>query len=70
MILFELHEEYGTIVFIKEMELQRYGVFCHMFNLKVFYIAVIDDEIAGITACNDGKVPSVQIKGKEFKNIK
>ena len=41
--------------------------FQHMFNLEVFYIAVIDDEIAGITACTDGKVSSVQLEGKELK---
>jgi hypothetical protein len=33
-----------------------------MFNLDVFYIAVIDGEIAGIAACTDGKVSSVHLK--------
>lgn len=41
--------------------------FQHMFNLEVFYVAVIDGEIAGITACTDGKVPSVQLVNKELK---
>lgn len=41
--------------------------FSHMFNLEVFYVAVMDGEIAGITACTDGKVPSVHLEGKEFK---
>lgn len=41
--------------------------FSHMFNLKVFYIAVIDGEIAGIAACTDGKVSSVQLKSQELK---
>ncbi len=41
--------------------------FSHMFNPEVFYVAVMDGEIAGITACTDGKVPSVQLKAKELK---
>lgn len=38
-----------------------------MFNLDVFYIAVIDGEIAGIAACTDGKVSSVHLKSQELK---
>ena len=41
--------------------------FRHMFNLEVFYVAVIDDEIVGITACTDGKISSVHLESKEFK---
>ncbi len=41
--------------------------FSHMFNLDVFYIAVIDGEIAGIAACTDGKVSSVHLKSQELK---
>lgn len=41
--------------------------FSHMFNTEVFYVAVIDGEIAGITACTDGKVPSVHLESKELK---
>ncbi len=41
--------------------------FSHMFSLEVFYVAVIDDEIAGIAACTDGKVSSVHIESKELK---
>lgn len=41
--------------------------FSHMFNLKVFYIAVIDGEIAGITSCTDGKVSSIHLENKELK---
>lgn len=39
----------------------------HMFNLEVFYIAVIDGDIAGITACIDEKVSSVHLERKELK---
>jgi len=41
--------------------------FSHMFNLEVFYVAVIDDEIAGIAACTDGKVSSIHLESKELK---
>lgn len=41
--------------------------FSHMFNLEAFYVAVIDGEIAGITACTDGKVSSVHLESKELK---
>lgn len=41
--------------------------FSHMFNLDVFYVAVSDSEIAGITACTDGKVSSVHLESKELK---
>ena len=41
--------------------------FSHMFNLDNFYISVINDEIAGMAACSDGKTPSVILNKKEFK---
>jgi ribosomal protein S18 acetylase RimI-like enzyme len=41
--------------------------FAHMFNPEVFYIAVIGDKVAGITACNDGAVPSVILNHREFR---
>lgn len=41
--------------------------FSHMFNLEVFYIAIIDGEVAGIAACTDGKVSSVHLKSKDLK---
>ena len=41
--------------------------FSHMFNLEVFFVAVIDDEIAGIAACTDGKVSSIHLESKELK---
>lgn len=41
--------------------------FSHMFNLDVFYVAIIDNEIAGITACTDGKVSSVRLESKKLE---
>lgn len=44
--------------------------FSHMFNLEVFYVAEIDGEVAGITACTDRRVPSVFIKSKDTIYVK
>ncbi len=41
--------------------------FSHMFNTGVFYVAVIDGEVAGIAACTDGKALSVRLESKELK---
>ena len=41
--------------------------FQHIFNPEVFYVEVINDKIAGITACNDGTNPSVILKKREFR---
>ncbi len=40
--------------------------FAHMFQLDTFYAAVIDGELAGITACTDGKQPVVVLKKYPF----
>ena len=41
--------------------------FRHMFHLDVFYVAVIDGEIAGIAACTDGKNPPIHLDRKELQ---
>lgn len=38
-----------------------------MFNLEVFYVAVINGEISGIAACTDEKISSVHLVRKELK---
>jgi ribosomal protein S18 acetylase RimI-like enzyme len=43
------------------------NAFSHMFNLDVFYVALLNDEICGIAACNDGKIKSVHLEKKELK---
>jgi ribosomal protein S18 acetylase RimI-like enzyme len=40
--------------------------FEHMFVLDVFFVAVIDGEIAGITACTDGKISCINHNKKEL----
>jgi ribosomal protein S18 acetylase RimI-like enzyme len=42
--------------------------FEHMFVLDVFYVALVDGEIAGITACTDGKIMPINHSKKELKN--
>lgn len=39
----------------------------HMFNLNVFYVALIDDKIAGMAALNNGKERTVRMSKKEFQ---
>ena len=41
--------------------------FSHMFLLEEFYIAIVDGEIAGITACTNGKSAPVKFDKKELK---
>ncbi len=43
------------------------NAFSHMFNLDVFYVALLNGEICGIVACNDGKMKSVHLEKKELK---
>lgn len=38
----------------------------HMFVLDVFYVAIIDGEIAGITACTNGRMTSTVSNKKEL----
>jgi ribosomal protein S18 acetylase RimI-like enzyme len=56
----------GFIFFSKDKE-KLIQAFCHMFNLEVFYVAVIDSEIAGIAACTDGKIPTVKLNSNQMK---
>lgn len=58
---------YQWLIFFSGDKEKLSKAFQHMFNLEVFYVAVIDDEIAGIAACTDGKVSSVKLEGKELK---
>jgi ribosomal protein S18 acetylase RimI-like enzyme len=39
----------------------------HMFVVDVFYCALIDGEMAGITACTNGKVSSVYLNKQELR---
>ncbi|WP_195575147.1 GNAT family N-acetyltransferase [Paenibacillus sp. 1001270B_150601_E10] len=59
---------YQWLTFFSKDKAKLTKAFSHMFNLEVFYVALIDNEIAGITACTDGKVSSVYLERKEFIN--
>ena len=41
--------------------------FSHMFVLEQFYVAVTDDEVAGVAACTDGESQSVKLNAKELR---
>jgi ribosomal protein S18 acetylase RimI-like enzyme len=41
--------------------------FAHMFVLDQFYVAVVDNKIAGMVACTDCKTLSVRLNNKELK---
>ena len=41
--------------------------FAHMFILDQFYVAIANGEIAGVTACTDGKTLSVRLNKKELR---
>ncbi len=41
--------------------------FAHMFVLDQFYVAIINDKVAGIAACTDGKTSSVRLNKKELR---
>ena len=43
------------------------NAFAHMFVLEQFYVAIANDEIAGVTACTDGKTFSVRLNTKELR---
>ncbi|WP_394186077.1 hypothetical protein [Metabacillus halosaccharovorans] len=43
------------------------NAFAHMFVLEQFYVAIANDEIAGVAACTDGKTFSVRFKYKRVK---
>lgn len=40
--------------------------FEHMFVLDHFYVGIIEEEIAGITTCSNGKAPSINQSKKEL----
>jgi len=39
----------------------------HMFVLEQFYVAIVNDKVAGMTACTDGKTLSVRLNKKELR---
>lgn len=41
--------------------------FAHMFVLDQFYVAIANGEVAGVTACTDGKTFSVKLNPKELR---
>ncbi|OZU87513.1 GNAT family N-acetyltransferase [Virgibacillus indicus] len=42
--------------------------FAHMFALDQFYLAVVNDKVAGMAACTNGKTLSIKLNKKELRN--
>lgn len=43
------------------------NAFEHTFNLDVFYVALVNEEVAGMAACTNHVIPSMRIITKEFR---
>lgn len=41
--------------------------FAHMFALDQFYVAVVNDKVAGMAACTDGQTLSIKLNKKELR---
>lgn len=41
--------------------------FAHMFVLDQFYVAIVDDKVAGMVACKNGRTTSVKLNKKELR---
>src|SRR5690606_13811199 len=41
--------------------------FAHMFILDQYYVAIRNNEVAGVAACTDGKTLSVKLNKKELR---
>ncbi len=58
---------YQWLKFFSKDKAKLAHAFEHMFNLSVFYVAVIDDEVAGIAACADESSSSIRLEKAESK---
>lgn len=58
---------YQWLNFFSKDRVKLTKAFSHMFNPDVFYVAVIDGEIAGVAACADRNSSSVHIDRKELR---
>ena len=58
---------YQWLNYFSKDKVKLANAFRHMFNLELFYVAVINGEMAGMAACTDGKARSVHLDGKELR---
>ncbi|WP_338787190.1 GNAT family N-acetyltransferase [Metabacillus sp. FJAT-53654] len=58
---------YQWLKYFSKDKAKLYKTFAHMFNIEVFYTAVVDDNIAAIAACSTKNIPSVRLKYSEFR---
>lgn len=58
---------YQWLKYFSKDEEKLARAFAHMFKLELFYIAIVDGKVAGITAYTDGEEPCVNICAKEMR---
>ncbi|MEK7015045.1 GNAT family N-acetyltransferase [Bacillus sp. FSL R9-9410] len=56
-----------NFAFFSKDEQKLAKAFAHIFVLDVFYIAMIEGDIVGMTACTDGKTLSVRLNKHELR---
>lgn len=58
---------YQWLEFFSKDKDKLYRTFAHMFNLDVFFVVVMNDEIAAIAACTNNHQPSVTLDVRELR---
>lgn len=58
---------YQWLKFFSKDKKKLAKAFSHAFQLDVFHLAIIDQEIAGMTALNDGSKPTLILDKKELR---
>ncbi|WP_281975368.1 GNAT family N-acetyltransferase [Halobacillus litoralis] len=58
---------YEWLHYFSKDKAKLYKTFAHMFNTEVFYTAIVDGNIAAISACTQNNIPSVKLKYSEFR---
>lgn len=58
---------YRWLKFFTKDKAKMKRAFLHIFNLDVFYVALVDGEVAGFVACTGGKIPAVRLRWSETR---
>ncbi|MFD1465431.1 GNAT family N-acetyltransferase [Lapidilactobacillus mulanensis] len=58
---------YDWLKFFSKDKTKLARTFAHIFNPDVFYVAIENDTALGFAACTNGRVPSIQLKQREFR---
>lgn len=58
---------YQWLKYFSKDKTELTNAFAHMFNLNVFYAALIEDKIAGVAALNNGTQPTINLSKCELQ---